>query len=124
MTITPYAGTCIHPATVQTDVLADCHPYHHDHDDDDDENDDAKPSSTTITIRPGDLLVGDDDGVLVGSASWFSQILPLAQDIRDAESSIRRQLLQDATPLESLTNVREHWERRQKGLESQLQFQP
>jgi regulator of RNase E activity RraA len=97
--VTPYAGTCIHPAKMQQDIY-----------------------SGDVMIRSGEIMVGDDDGVIVGSASAFTRLLPVAQGIHAAEANLRSHLL-EGTPLDALTNIRQHLESRLKGEDSELAFQ-
>jgi 4-hydroxy-4-methyl-2-oxoglutarate aldolase len=96
--VTPYAGTCIHPAEMQQQLC-----------------------SGDVLIRSGDLLVGDDDGVIVGSVSSFTRLLPVAQGIHSAEAHLRSRLL-EGIPLDLLTNIREHLDSRLKEEDSQLSF--
>ncbi|KAG7357220.1 dimethylmenaquinone methyltransferase [Nitzschia inconspicua] len=78
-----------------------------------------------VTVRPGEVLVGDEDGVLVGSAAVFEEILPLAQQIQETE----RKLLDGITAaggssktIADMSNSDEHILERQKGSPSKLQF--
>ena len=98
--VTPYAGTCLHPATMQCNLHKD-----------------------KIEIRPGDIVVGDEDGIVVGSVNTFTKILPVAQEILATESVVRTKQRDFGVPLASLCNVREHLENRLRGEESQFKFQ-
>jgi regulator of RNase E activity RraA len=76
-----------------------------------------------ITVRPGDIIVGDEDGVLVGSAIFFQTILPIAKQIQNVE----RKLLLGITSqikksLVSMTNYDDHLAKRMQGFESKLEF--
>jgi regulator of RNase E activity RraA len=45
-------------------------------------------SLSDVRVRPGDILVGDDDGVVVIPHERETEILALAQKIADAENHI------------------------------------
>ena len=98
--VTPYAGTCLHPATMQCNLKMD-----------------------GFEIRPKDIMVGDDDGIVVGSVNTFTKLLDLAQEIHTTESVVGTKLRDSGTPLGSLCNAQEHLEKRLQGKESKFKFQ-
>ena len=98
--VTPYAGTCMFPGEMQCDLT---------HSDD------------NIEIRPGDIMVGDQDGVVVGSVDTMERLLPVAQEIFSTESVVRSRQ-KDGESLVSLCNIEEHLEKRLAGEESQFSF--
>ena len=146
---TPYAGTAQHPALeMQRPIVL---------------NKQKKTSTSRllqddssllvdeVLVEPGDILVGDDDGLLVGSVDAFSTLLPLAREIHATEAAIRQQLLESiqlsrnknengddkasgddtvstVSPstggLVSMTNLSEHLERRKQGKDSNLELRP
>lgn len=57
-----------------------------------------------VEIRPGDILVGDTDGVIVGSLSTMENIVELAETIVADESDMMQRILNG----ESLTNKFKH----------------
>jgi 4-hydroxy-4-methyl-2-oxoglutarate aldolase len=99
--ITPYAGTALHPAQDMQ-----CHVF-----------------LGGATVRPKDVIVGDDDGLLVGSSLTFETILPLAMEIKSLEDQVRQGILRGRS-LASMTNIQEHIQCRLQGKESKLEFRP
>lgn len=96
--VTSYAGTEQSPGNVQIPVVCG-----------------------GVSVYPGDIVVGDDDGIIVGSADTFTKLLPVAQRIYDMETKIQQRLLEGKS-LESLTNCRDHIEARLAKEESSLEF--
>jgi len=50
-----------------------------------------------VVIRPGDLLVGDDDGVVIVPAERVDEVLALARDIERVEDAIVQDVSSGAT---------------------------
>ena len=42
-----------------------------------------------VHVQPGDFVVGDDDGIIVGSASEFAAIVDAAEAIQSREKALR-----------------------------------
>lgn len=100
--VTPYSGTTVSVGKMQQPVVCG-----------------------GVTVRPGDVVVGDEDGVLVGSKETFEEILPVAQQIQETE----RKLLDGLTTTDGtihsiadMSNYQEHIRERQQGNPSTLQF--
>ncbi|HET9075287.1 MAG TPA: hypothetical protein VFN68_00020 [Acidimicrobiales bacterium] len=53
-----------------------------------------------VTVRPGDLVVGDADGVVVVAAERADQVLAAADERDRKEARVMQQLLQGATTVE------------------------
>lgn len=98
--VTPYSGTVQHPA----------------------EGVDVAPVLCGGTqVRPGDVVFGDSDGVLVGSAATFATLVQDAEDV----TAVERRLVEGmeaGVGLHDMTNFEEHLRKRKMGLESTLQF--
>jgi hypothetical protein len=95
-----------------------------------------------IDVYPGEVVVGDTDGIVVGCVATMKRLLPLARTIQETEAKILsalRQVDEDTSSssssspptaiptqtrstLADLTNYEEHINRRLKGEESQLEF--
>ena len=41
-------------------------------------------------VSPGDITVGDNDGIVVGCMESFTQILGMTRDIQKAEKAVKR----------------------------------
>jgi 4-hydroxy-4-methyl-2-oxoglutarate aldolase len=60
-----------------------------------------------VAIKPGDILVGDDDGIVVGSAAELAALVPRATDIQVKEAALRERMAQ-GQGLMSMLNYAEH----------------
>jgi len=102
--VTPYSGTTNSPGEMQAAVV----------------------TCGGIQVRPGDIVVGDQDGVLVGDADTFLKLVPIAKNIQHIESdlmnSIASSSLSGESTLASITNLEEHVRRRLEGKTSDLEF--
>jgi 4-hydroxy-4-methyl-2-oxoglutarate aldolase len=74
-----------------------------------------------IEVRPGEILVGDDDGIVVVSDAELEEALETAQAIQRREGKIRS-AIQDGTSLFEQLNFAEHVENLQAGRQSSLAF--
>lgn len=74
-----------------------------------------------VQVRPGDIVFGDDDGIIVVSEEELSTLLPVAEQIEARErATIAR--LQAGESLLSLLNFEEHRANVAAGRESALRF--
>ena len=97
--ITPYSGTTQSPGEMQAPVV----------------------NCGGIEVRPGDIVVGDDDGVLVGTVDIFSKLVPIAKNIQGIEGKLMDGISENIS-LASMTNLEEHIRRRLEGKDSNLEF--
>lgn len=74
-----------------------------------------------VRVNPNDIVVGDDDGVLVGTPETFEMLVPLAREIQAAEKKIRQEIGRGKC-LHSMTNYVDHVEAIRKDEESALKF--
>jgi 4-hydroxy-4-methyl-2-oxoglutarate aldolase len=74
-----------------------------------------------VAVNPGDVIFGDDDGVIVASQAELERILPTAETIRAKEAAALAQMHKGASLL-SLVNFEEHYEACKEGRESRLKF--
>jgi regulator of RNase E activity RraA len=74
-----------------------------------------------VPVRPGDVLFGDADGVVVITPGDVERLSARAAEIQDAEAEVLARL-RSGTPLADLTNLAEHWDLRLRGEESALRF--
>ena len=98
--VTPYSGTTDSPGKTQEVVVCG-----------------------GIEVRPGDIVVGDDDGIIVGEASTFSKLIPIAQKIQQIESKLIAGITSsEEKSLASMTNIEEHVRHRLEGKLSNIEF--
>ena len=74
-----------------------------------------------VVVRPGEVVFGDDDGLMVASAEQFATLIPVAEEIQAAESRLLEQM-SAGRPLIDMLNFREHCDRLRKGEPTKLSF--
>lgn len=75
-----------------------------------------------VEVRPGDLMLGDDDGIVVGSHAEFESALDEAEAIQVREKALRISIENGRSLLDAL-NFAEHAERLREGVDSRLTFE-
>ena len=96
--ITPYSGTVNHLGDYQVSVQCG-----------------------GIQVNANDIIVGDDDGIVVGTADTFEALIPIAREIQHAEERVRKAVVEGKS-LHSMTNYEVHVEAIRKGEASSLKF--
>ncbi len=74
-----------------------------------------------VSILPGDIVFGDDDGIVVMSEKEVTEILDTAEGIQQKEEKVSRKMKEGVSLLDML-NFSEHYEKTSKGEESKLTF--
>lgn len=74
-----------------------------------------------VEVHPGDILLGDDDGLLVGTVESISAALEVAQGIQASEQRLRAGIAAGRSLFEAL-NFDEHVEALRAGRHSRLTF--
>ena len=74
-----------------------------------------------VTARTGDVVFGDDDGLMIGSPAQFESALPKAQAIADAERVAIAEMAAGKS-LFSLLNAQTHIDALERGEQSALAF--
>lgn len=74
-----------------------------------------------VTVRPGDVVLGDDDGIVVGSEDELWQALDGAEVIQQRETALRRAIEAGESLFDHL-NVDEHVVALRDGRDSKLTF--
>ena len=74
-----------------------------------------------VDVAPGDVLVGDDDGIVVGTADELAAVLDAAEALQATEASMLA-AIQGGESLFSRLDYEQHLARLQAGEESALQF--
>jgi len=78
-------------------------------------------SIADVTVREGDIMIGDRDGIIVLSEDELNRLAPKAKAIQDKERLII-QHIKEGKSLFDFINFKEHLELRKAGKESQLTF--
>jgi RraA family protein len=74
-----------------------------------------------VTVNPGDVLFGDQDGIIVASASELNELIPAAERIQQTEENVLLSMSR-GTSLFDMLNLDEHLEKVASKQESRLQF--
>ena len=74
-----------------------------------------------VQVEPGEIVFGDDDGIIILSESEHSRLLPIALEIQRKEQEALRKMAEDESLLNML-NFDEHYDRRSPREESGLSF--
>jgi len=74
-----------------------------------------------VIVSPGDIVFGDDDGLVVGTHEQFEAALPIAEQIQHKEELLMANMAAGKELMEML-NLDEHLAAVAKGQESKLQF--
>jgi RraA family protein len=73
-------------------------------------------------VHPGDIVFGDDDGLVIASAEQIAAALEVGEAIGRAEAAILEQTRSGRRSLHELTNWGQHVEKLDRGEESSLGF--
>jgi 4-hydroxy-4-methyl-2-oxoglutarate aldolase len=74
-----------------------------------------------VTVDPGDVLFGDDDGIVVATEKELAEVIPIAETIQQKEEAAIARMEQGDSLL-TLINFEEHYRAVQANRESQLTF--
>jgi len=74
-----------------------------------------------ISVSPGDIVFGDDDGIVVMKEAEIESILKAAEAIQEAEEKVMKKM-EGKTSLFLLMNFSDHYERISRGQDSRLEF--
>ena len=74
-----------------------------------------------VIVNPGDIIFGDDDGLIVGSIDELSAAIPIAEEIQRKEDVMLEQMAAGVSLFEML-NFEEHYAAVRAGKESKLEF--
>ena len=74
-----------------------------------------------VTVNPGDILFGDDDGLIVATLDEVRPLIKAAEEIKQKEKRLVQRMAAGVSLLEML-NFEEHCENISTGRKSRLQF--
>lgn len=74
-----------------------------------------------VAVNPGDIVMGDDDGLLVASAAELRALIPAAREVEARELKVRA-LMAGGRSLTSMLSLAEHVDALQRGVASKLAF--
>ena len=74
-----------------------------------------------ISVSPGDIVFGDDDGIVVMTEREIETILDVAESIQKIEEKVMKKM-EAKTSLFLLMNFPDHYERISNGQDSKLEF--
>jgi len=74
-----------------------------------------------VTVHPGDIVFGDDDGIIVGTEDEMSAALSIAETIQAKEAAALSRMEQGQSLL-TMVNFAEHYDARKADRESSLKF--
>src|SRR5258707_611685 len=75
-----------------------------------------------VTVAPGDVVIGDRDGIVVVSEPEMLALLPRAEEVQRTEAAVLQRLEQGEGQLDML-NLAEHCDALEQGRPSKLRFQ-
>jgi 4-hydroxy-4-methyl-2-oxoglutarate aldolase len=74
-----------------------------------------------VRVRPGDMLFGDDDGVVVGDAAVLAALVPVAEEIQQKENKMLAAMAGGKSLIDML-NFEAHCAAVRAGKQSKLEF--
>ncbi len=74
-----------------------------------------------VTVNPGDVIFGDDDGVVVATEKELAELIPIAENIQQVEETALARM-NEGESLLAMVNFEEHYRALQAGRESKLKF--
>jgi 4-hydroxy-4-methyl-2-oxoglutarate aldolase len=74
-----------------------------------------------VTVNPGDVIFGDDDGIIVAAEGELAELIPIAESIQQAEEAALARM-DEGQSLVELINFEEHYRAVQANRESKLKF--
>jgi RraA family protein len=74
-----------------------------------------------VTVNPGDVLFGDDDGIVVASEAQLAELIGAAESIQKVEAEVVARM-ERGTSLLTMLNFDEHYRAIEAGRDSRLTF--
>jgi len=74
-----------------------------------------------VSVDPGDIIFGDDDGLIVATIDELSHVIEAAEEIQKKEDRLLKGMARGVSLLEMM-NFDDHYKKLSKGESSTLQF--
>lgn len=74
-----------------------------------------------VRVHPGEIVFGDDDGLIVASSEEISEIIPAAEEVQRKEARLLAEMERGRSLIDML-NLEDHCKKLRAGQESRLQF--
>ena len=74
-----------------------------------------------VRVHPGEIVFGDDDGLIVASSEEISEVIPVAEEVQRQEARLLAEMRKGRSLIDML-NLEDHCEKTRAGKESKLQF--
>lgn len=74
-----------------------------------------------VKVEPGDIIFGDEDGLIVASESELTELIPAAEALQAKEEAVLKRM-QEGTSLMEMLNFAEHYRKIQENQGSKLTF--
>jgi regulator of RNase E activity RraA len=72
-------------------------------------------------VNPGDIIFGDDDGIVVATTAQLSELIAIAEDIQKKEDLLLKKMAEGVSLLDML-NFDDHYASVSAGKASKLEF--
>ncbi len=74
-----------------------------------------------VTVHPGEIVFGDDDGLIVAAEDEIAEVIPVAEEVQRKEARLLAEMDKGVSLVEML-NLDEHCGKIRAGQESKLKF--
>lgn len=74
-----------------------------------------------VKVEPGDIIFGDEDGLIVASESELIELIPAAEALQTKEEAVLKRM-QEGTSLMDMLNFSDHYRKIQENETSKLTF--
>lgn len=74
-----------------------------------------------VKVEPGDIIFGDEDGLIVASEKELADLIPIAEDLQSKEESVLKRM-NEGTSLMDMLNFSEHYQKIRENETSKLKF--
>lgn len=75
----------------------------------------------SVKVEPGDIIFGDEDGLVVASEKELAELIPIAEALQVKEEAVLKRM-QEGTSLMDMLNFSEHYNKIRENESSKLTF--